>query len=144
MNGFFPIHKGQSMNHINVSVLEFIEKFPEFAQNEYTDVMFCRAQAYISNLNCGLLQDCSRKLAIYLLMAHLLTIQNAISSGDTSGLIQASASIDKISVSNVPPPVDESNYWFFLTPYGQQLWMLFDFHFATPGYIGGSFVRVLR
>jgi len=130
--------------YINVTAEDFITKFPEFTGNEYIDIMLERSQNYIATLNEGLLVDSARQLAIYLLTAHLTTIQNAISSGDTSGLIQASASIDKVSVSNVPPPVDESNYWFFLTPYGQQLWMLFDFHFATPGFIGGSPIRVLR
>ena len=129
--------------YVTVSTADFITKFPEFTGNQYINIMLERAQNYITTLNQGLLVDSARQLAIYLLTAHLITIQNAIASGDLSGLIQASASIDKVSVSNVPPPVDESNYWFFLTPYGQQLWMLFDFHFATPGYIGGSPVRVL-
>lgn len=130
--------------YITVTQEDFISKFPEFTNNDYIDIMLERAQNYITNLNEGLLVCSARKLAIYLLTAHLITIQNNISNGDTSGLIQASASIDKVSVSNVPPPVDESNYWFFLTPYGQQLWMLFDFNFATPGFVGGSFIRVLR
>ena len=129
---------------ITVCIAEFLQQFPAFnTYNEYTEIMLDRAQCYISTLNQGLLKDNCRKLAIYLLTAHLLTIQDALNKGDTTGLLQASASIDKISVSNVPPPVDESNYWFFLTPYGQQLWMLFDFNFATPGFIGGSFIRVL-
>lgn len=132
------------MENVTISEIEFLTKFPEFTGNEYINIMLDRSENYITTLNQGLLVDSARELAIYLLTAHLITIQNAISSGDTSGLIQASASIDKVSVSNVPPPVDESNYWFFLTPYGQQLWMLFDFHFATPGFIGGSPVRVLR
>lgn len=130
--------------NVTVTSEDFITKFPEFTDNEYIDIMLERAQNYISTLNCGLLVDSARVLAIYLLTAHLITIQNAIASGDTSGLIQANASIDKVSVSNVPPPVDESNYWFFLTPYGQQLWMLFDFKLASPMYFGGSPVRVLR
>lgn len=130
--------------YVTVTSSDFIAQFPEFTDNPHIDIMLDRAQNYITNLNEGLLVCSSRRLAIYLLTAHLIAIQNAIASGDTSGLIQASASIDKVSVSNVPPPVDESNYWFFLTPYGQQLWMLFDFHFATPGFIGGSPVRVLR
>jgi len=130
--------------NVTVCLDEFLQQFPTFnTYNEYTEIMLDRAQCYISTVNSGLLKDCCRKLAIYLLTAHLLTIQNAMNSGDMSGLIQASASIDKVSVSNVPPPVTESNYWFFLTPYGQQLWMLFDFNFVTPGYIGGSFVRIL-
>ena len=130
--------------NVIVTADDFITKFPEFTGNEYINIMLERAQNYISTLNAGLLVNSARQLAIYLLTAHFITIQNSIASGDTSGLIQASASIDKVSVSNVPPPVDESNYWFFLTPYGQQLWMLFDFNFQTPMYFGGSFIRVLE
>lgn len=130
--------------NVEISVEEFITKFPEFTDNEYNAIMLERSQCYISTINVGLLHDSCRKLAIYLLTAHLVTIQNNIANGNTSGLMQASATIDKVSVSSIPPPVDESNYWFFTTPYGQQLWMLFDFKFQTPSYIGGSFVRVLR
>lgn len=130
--------------NVQVSVEEFITKFPEFTDYEYNEIMLEGSQCYISTINEGLLHDSCRKRAIYLLTAHLITIQKNFDNGNTSGLMQASATIDKVSVSSIPPPVDESNYWFFTTPYGQQLWMLFDFKFQTPSYIGGSFVRVLR
>lgn len=131
--------------NVEVSLAEFSTQFPEFnIENQYNEIMLERAQCYISTLNEGVLHDCCRKLAIYLLTAHLLTIQNGITNGNTNGLLQASATIDKVSVSSIPPPVTESNYWFFLSPYGQQLWMLFDFKFPSPSYIGGSYVRVLR
>ena len=129
---------------VKVSVDDFLTRFSEFTGIENINIFLERAQCYISIFNEGILQCHSRVLAIYLLTAHLLTIQKAIASGDTSGLLQASASIDKVSVSNVPPPTDENSYWFFLTPYGQQLLELFNFRCPSPMYFGGSNVRVLH
>lgn len=129
---------------VTVSIEDFLSQFPEFAETENMNIYLTRAQNYISIYNYGVLTDNKRVFAIYLLTAHLLTIQAAILSGDTSGLIQASASIDKISVSNVPPPTDEGSYWYFLTPYGQQLLELFEFNCPIPMYFGGSYVRVLQ
>ena len=130
---------------VTVTVEGFKLQFPKFVSSTFDiDIYLQRAQCYISTYNFGYLEDDSRVLAIYLLTAHLLTIQGAIASGDTSGLIQASASIDKVSVSNVPPPTDENSYWFFLTPYGQQLLELLNFKCPIPMYFGGSYVRVLN
>jgi len=130
---------------VTVTTADFKLKFPEFTSTTFDiNVYLQRAQCFITTYNFGYLVDDKRVLAIYLLTAHLLTIQGAIASGDTTGLIQASASIDKVSVSNVPPPTDENSYWFFLTPYGQQLLELFEFNCPIPMYFGGSYVRVLQ
>lgn len=134
--------------NVNVTFDDFLTYFPEFGPELGTNIyefesFLRRAQCYITTYNFGALTNCKRALAICLLVAHLMTIQKAIKNGDTSGLIQAGATIDKVSVSNVPPPTDENTYWFYLTPYGQQLLQLFEFNFASPGYIGGSFTRVL-
>ena len=120
----------------------FISQFPEFKDSEYIELMIDRATNYVE-LYCI---DCKNKVQfiIFLLAAHLLTIQKGIMSGNTSGLIEANAHIDRISVSAMPAPTSSTfDYWLSSTPYGMQLLAFFNLKFATPQYHGGSFVRVL-
>ena len=123
----------------------FLMQFPEFVYIDFVliDTMIKRALCFIKiyfNAMC----EC-RVLAIFLLTAHLLTLQGNIAKGDVTGGIQASATIDKVSVSNVPPPTSDSfSYWLNQTTYGQQLLALIELNVPTPMYFGGSKVRVLK
>ena len=130
------------MNCPDLTTQAFISQFPEFTDNESIDVMISRATNYV-DIHCGCI--CNKKqYAIFLLAAHLLTIQNNISNGETTGGVQTGASIDKVSVSYAPPPYTNGfEYWLSQTPYGQELLALINILIATPDYVGGSFQRVL-
>lgn len=120
----------------------FISQFPEFQNSDNIELMISRAINYVE-LNCI---DCRNRVqfVVFLLAAHLLTIQKGIMSGNTSGLIEANAHIDRISVSAMPAPTSSTfEYWLSSTPYGMQLLAFFSLKFSTPQYLGGSFVRVL-
>lgn len=131
--------------NVTITVEEFVKQFPEFADNPNNERMLIRAQCFISTVNYGALTDCCRTLAIYLFTAHLLTLQNSIEDGDTTGGIQASASIDKVSISMIPPPSsDQFDFWLNQTQYGAELLVLLSTRIVTPQYVGGSFIRVLR
>ena len=122
----------------------FISKFPEFLNTDESTIitMLDRAVCFIK-VYLGCLCEC-RQLAIFLLTAHLLSLQNAINNGDSAGGLQASATIDKISVSVIPPPsTDSFEYWLNQSTYGQQLLALIELNVPTPMYFGGSFERVL-
>jgi hypothetical protein len=116
-------------NIIEFDVAEFRLSFPEFANVlVYPDAMLQRywnqATCYISDMNCGWLKDACRRLALDLMLAHLLNIFLLIQSGQTSILIKGST-IDKITVNLEMPPLNNGwQWWLMTTPYGQQLWAL--------------------
>ena len=126
----------------DITKANFIAQFPEFTDAENIDTFLQRAMCFITPFE-GLC--CCRQLAIFLMSAHLLTIQKSIASGETSMGFQGSASIDRVSVSVIPPPfTDAFDYWLNLSPYGQQLLALMEAKIPSPQYFGGSYIRVLE
>lgn len=131
------------MNCPELTQLSFIAQFPEFAQTDNIELMIGRALMYI-DLHFSYFCGKDKIYAIYLLTAHLLTMQDAISQGDSTGGLQTSASIDRVSVSvAIPSDLNALSYWLTQSRYGQELLALIELKVATPGIIGGSFQRVL-
>lgn len=132
------------MNCPDLTPQIFIAQFPEFEGNQYIDAMLARAQNWFDLYEMCL--KCRQKqYLIFLLAAHLLSQQEAIANGDTTGGIQTGASIDKISVSVAPAPYSDTfEYWLSGSRYGQELLGFLEFKTITPVYFGGSFQRVLR
>ncbi len=132
------------MTELDITVDDFILNFPEFDGVENISLYLTRAKCYVSPVNYGKLSDESRKLAIYLFAAHLLALQKSIKEGNTSVNMTASASIDKVSVSMVPPPsLGAFEYWLNQTQYGAELLALLSVVLPIPLLLGGSFVRTL-
>lgn len=120
----------------------FKAQFPEFTTAENIDLFINRAVMYFSPC----MEVCRNKYQyiIFLMTAHLLTLQDNINSGDSAGGLQTGASIDKVSVTVAPPPFSDGfEYYLNQTTYGQQLLALLNLLIATPQYFGGSFQRVL-
>lgn len=106
------------------------------------------ATDYISPVDCSWnnLNGASLQLAIDCLCAHLATLftQDAanVAAGETPGQsegIGVSSSIGAISVSQLPPPVgdDPWRYWLNQTSYGQQLLALLSVKAVGGFYVGG-------
>lgn len=131
-------------SQVIVSLNEFLEQFPEFANTENTNLYFQRAQTFCSTYNSFNLQGDQRKLAIYYLTAHLLKLEDDIKNGKST-YQKTSASIGSVSVGTVPPPSNNNfKYWLNLTPYGQQLLFLLDTCCPLPILVGGSNIRVFQ
>jgi hypothetical protein len=134
---------------ITITADQFRADFTEFSDvNKYSDeslgIFINRAYCYISRSTYGKLPQDVRTLAIELMVAHLLTIQDKINSNSASGQI-ASTSIDAISVSLVAPINRNAwQYWLNSTPYGMELLALLQAHSSAGLYYGGSFQRVFR
>ena len=132
---------------ITLTVEDFIQDFPEFANDDINSIksFITQAGCYVSTNNVGVLRNDCRKLAIELMVGHLLTLQNKINSGQTATGQVASTSIDAVSVSLVPPPnKNQYEYWLNLTPYGQRLLALLVAKSPAGFYMVGSYHRVLR
>lgn len=117
--------------------------YPQFADSATwptitLQMYFDTATLYISNRNCGVLNGDRRFLALNLFTAHLAALSIVINSGDLPNLPQ-SATVDKVSVSLTPPPLqNEFEWWLNLTPYGQQLLVLLSIASVGGLMFGGS------
>lgn len=85
---------------------------------------------------CGGLADGALDLALNLLTAHLIYINNLILAGQTTAIVTGST-IDKITVNLLAPPVKNMfQYWLATSPYGQQLLALLRAKAAGGWYVG--------
>ena len=108
----------------------FQESFPQLALSPNIDMYWDIATNYISDQTgfCYALQmsAAQQKWALNLMTAHLVQIANNIATGQTNG-VTTNATVDKVSVSLLPPPVKSRfDFWLNQTVYGQQLLALLD------------------
>ncbi|USN16333.1 hypothetical protein PLUTO_00170 [Luteibacter phage vB_LflM-Pluto] len=116
----------------------FITQFPEFSDNSlYPDVLihayWDMANVFITadGCPCAILSGSSASLALNYMTAHLLSLglraKSADAPGDASGGFLTSATIDKISVASLAPPVkDMWQWWMAQTSYGAALVALLE------------------
>jgi hypothetical protein len=120
------------------------DKWPEVTLSLYWTV----ATDYISPKDsaCNILNGASLQLAIDLVCAHLATLFNAdadnVADGEDPGQpvgIGVSATIGSVSVSQLPPPImnDPWKYWLNQTSYGAQLLALLSVKSVGGFYVGG-------
>jgi hypothetical protein len=123
------------------NVAAFRLAFPAFANaTTYPDAtlqgFWDVAALYVSTeADYGRLVDDARARALDLLTAHLTALSALIVAGRTPGIVQSST-IDKISVSLVPPPIkSDFDFWLQQTPYGLQLLALLGVHSVGGWYV---------
>lgn len=130
-------------NSVSITYEGFISMFPEFAdQSQYpasnVEGFIIQAQCYISPNNVGEMTGKSRELAIYLMVAHLLTLNSYILSGNKSGILLTNATIGDVSVSGTPPASrDMREQWYGYTIYGVRLKALLDSFIGIGLYMQG-------
>ncbi len=94
------------------------------------------AQCHIAPAGDGRLRDCL-PLALDLMTAHIATLDKAQATGSAVGIVQ-SATVDKVSVTTVPPPVkSQFQWWLCQTTYGTRLLSLLKSKAAGGLYVGG-------
>ena len=130
-------------NSVDVTYNGFVSMFPEFAdQSQYPastiNGFIVQAQCYITPKNVGEMTGTSRELAIYLMVAHLLTLNSYILSGNRTGALLTSAAIGDVSVSGTPPASrDMRDQWYGYTIYGVRLKALLDSYIGMGLYMQG-------
>lgn len=132
------------MTTIVFDVAAFRVAFPQFANaTAYPDVTLQGywdvAVLYVSDeADYGRLTGAARARAIDLLTAHLAALSALIAAGRTPGIVQAST-IDKVSVTLVPPPIkSDFDFWLQQTPYGLQLLALLGVHSVGGWYVNAT------
>ena len=127
------------MAAIQFDKASFRIKFPAFTghPDDRLDLYWDVATGYISSDDYGLLNGRARAHALDLMTAHLVTLADMVSAGESPG-IETAATVDKVSVTMAPPPVKSQwQYWLSLTGYGQQLLSLLKAKSVGGFYVGG-------
>lgn len=97
------------------------------------------ATAYIYPSDWGGMSGAQLQLALDLMTAHLAWLNQLIVAGNTSAAPVAGATIDKVSVTLVPPESKSAwAFWLNTTPYGKQLLALLRILSRGGGIVGGS------
>lgn len=98
------------------------------------------AGSTVSNQDCSCyaLTGADRVQACNLMTAHIGFIFGLANAGQPSGIV-TEATIDKVRVSVLPPPVKDSMFawWLAQSPYGQMLLAMLAGAAAGGAYIGG-------
>lgn len=133
------------MSTILFDVTAFRAQFPAFSN--VTNFPTATLQLYWDNATdyindqtggayCGVLNTSRKTLALNYMTAHLAAINVMIAANQVPGVMQ-SATVDKVSVTLVPPPAkNQWQYWLQSTPYGQQLLALLQVAGVGGLYIG--------
>lgn len=120
------------------------EQYPEATISMFWAVATDYISTYDSQFN--MLNGASLQLALDSLCAHILTLftadQNNVNEGEDPGQpgsIETSASVGSVSVSTLPPPVQDDSWrhWLNQTRYGQQLLALLSVKAVGGFYVGG-------
>ncbi len=127
---------------ITLDIASFRSAFPAFSSDAtYPDATITlywnMGTCYISDNDYGRLNGNCRELALQMMAAHLISLNNIISDGSTPGQLTAST-IDKVSVTLQPPPnKNQWSWWLNNTPYGAQLEALLATASVGGFYVGG-------
>lgn len=133
----------------------FRAQLPEFADTaKYPAPVLSAAWNLATNFigmpSCpaSMLNGNGYQVAANYMAAHLWVLSNqqqqpGQSPGDNQNAFETSASIDKISVSTLPPPADNMwKWWLSQTPYGQALSALLRIKAVGGTSVGGLAERI--
>lgn len=123
-------------------IAKFRAQFPKFAdETRYTDPAIelkSEIAAEFVTKGCNLSGN-AYDIAWRMMTAHLLWIDYLLSRGQTTVGITVGATVDKVSVTNAPPPTRTGwQYWLMSTPFGAELYAFLMMKASGGWYIGGA------
>jgi len=118
---------------VSLDITKFKTLFPLLAStpDATIEMQWETAKMYISN-------EANDGMMIYLMTAHLIALSNMLSLGNSPMLLSGST-IDKESVTLVPPPAkSQFQWWLNTTAYGTQLSAMLKLQSVGGRLVGGS------
>lgn len=117
--------------------VEFKQIYPQFSN--YPDAQlqffFNKAELKVENTDSTCLDEATRKILLYLLVAHFAELQGRINDGSGSIVGRAdSASEGSVNIHFAYDVKGDSAQWHSQTPYGAEYWAM-TAQFRTFGYI---------
>ncbi len=111
---------------VDFDIAKFRELYPNIkATNAQLEMFFVEACMLLNNTQTSCVKNLAeRELLLYLLVAHIASLQARIEAGNEAVGRIASASEGSVSVSLDNGPTTLSDKWYMQTPYGAQYWAL--------------------
>ncbi|RKS87327.1 uncharacterized protein DUF4054 [Orbus hercynius] len=116
------------MDIVEFDVEEFRLVYPMFADKEkFNDTMlefsFSKAETYVNNTKCGYVKNLTtRKIMLYMLTAHIVTLQAQAINGEWYAGVMSSATEGSVSISMATHNITPRNAWYLKTPFGAEYW----------------------
>jgi hypothetical protein len=117
--------------------VEFKQIYPQFAT--YPDAQlqffFNKAELKVENTDSTCLDEATRKILLYLLVAHFAELQGRINDGNSALVGRVSSATEgSVSISSSYDVKGDSAQWYSQTPYGAEYWAM-TAQFRTFGYV---------
>lgn len=105
---------------------EFRTLYPTIqATDEQLTMFFIMAEGFLDNSECSIVKDLeTRKIMLYLLVAHIATLNHQTESGNAVVGRVASASEGTVSISLDYGTMGNNERWYLQTPYGATYWQM--------------------
>ena len=128
-------------NVVEFVVAEFREEYPFFSELTDTQLssLFRKACLRLRNDAKSCVKDIEvRKEFLYLIVAHLATLQSQVDAGNMLVGRLSSASEGSVSISSEYGTLGSSEKWWVQTPYGAKFWQMTAI-FRTSLYVVTNF-----
>ena len=111
---------------VDFDITEFRTLYPNIkATDAQLEMDFVEACMLLNNTKTSCVKNLAeRKLLLYLLVAHIASLQARIEAGNEAVGRVASGTEGSVSVSFDNGPTTLSDKWYMQTPYGAQYWAL--------------------
>ena len=125
---------------VEFDVVEFRSMYPKItATDAQLEMFFLEAELLFNNTPQSCVKDLKkRKIYLYLVVAHLATLQAEVDKGNTLVGRLSSASEGSVSVSSDYGTLGKNEKWWAQTPYGAKYWTL-TAPFRTSLYVVTNF-----
>lgn len=128
---------------VEFNVAEFREMYPTITVQVATDaqleMFFLEAELLFNNTPQSCVKDLKkRKIYLYLVVAHLATLQSQVDAGNMLVGRLSSASEGSVSISSEYGTLGNSEKWWVQTPYGAKFWQMTAI-FRTSLYVVTNF-----
>ncbi|MDE1486080.1 DUF4054 domain-containing protein [Xenorhabdus bovienii] len=115
------------------------------ATDAQLEMYFVEATMLLNNTEHSCVKNLKeREMLLYLLMAHIATLQNNADAGNNSVGRASSASEGSVSISLDYGTTSDSEKWYIQTPYGAKYWQLTARYRSFLYVIGQMPMRVRR
>lgn len=107
--------------------VHFKEIYDEFASvsDAKLEWFFKKSEQILDNSECSCIDEDTRQIMFYLLVAHYAQLQQQIKDGNTAVGRVSSATEGSVSISlDFPTSAVGREKWFNQTPYGAEYWMM--------------------
>lgn len=113
-------------NVVGFDVAEFRSLYPKITASDLQlESFFCEAELLFNNTSKSCVKDLKkRKILLYMIVAHLATLQAQVDAGNMLVGRLSSASEGSVSISSEYGTLGNSEKWWIQTPYGAKFWQL--------------------